>query len=77
MASQTRKIKGKGYRRGTQARLGFLPGKYTDFMFASIAEEFGFAGSFLILTAYFMIAILVIDPMPNRNFSTVNTFSVY
>ncbi len=62
------KIKGKGYRRGTQARLGFLPGKYTDFMFASIAEEFGFAGSFLILTAYFIlfsrmikIAIMALD----------------
>ncbi|MCD6310882.1 MAG: rod shape-determining protein RodA, partial [Elusimicrobia bacterium] len=62
------KIKGKGYRRGTQARFGFLPGKYTDFMFASIAEEFGFAGSFLILAAYFIlftrmikIAVLALD----------------
>ncbi|PIY15416.1 MAG: hypothetical protein COZ15_06990 [Elusimicrobia bacterium CG_4_10_14_3_um_filter_49_12_50_7] len=49
------KVRGKGYRRGTQARLGFLPGKYTDFMFASIAEEFGFVGSFLILLAYFIL----------------------
>ncbi len=62
------KLKGKGYRRGTQARLGFLPGKYTDFMFASIAEEFGFVGSFLILAAYFIlfsrmikIAVMALD----------------
>ncbi|MBA3051691.1 MAG: FtsW/RodA/SpoVE family cell cycle protein [Candidatus Omnitrophota bacterium] len=62
------KIKGKGYRRGTQARLGFLPGKYTDFMFASIAEEFGFIGSFLILFSYFIlfsrmikIAVMALD----------------
>jgi len=46
---------GKGYRRGTQSRLGFLPGKYTDFIFASISEEFGFSGVFLLLAAYFVL----------------------
>jgi len=49
------KLFGKGYLKGTQARLGFLPGKYTDFLFATICEEFGFVGAFLILIAYFIL----------------------
>jgi len=49
------KLFGKGYLNGTQARLGFLPGKYTDFLFATICEEFGFTGAFMILIAYFIL----------------------
>ena len=35
---------GKGFGLGTQSQLNFLPEKQTDFMFASLAEEFGFVG---------------------------------
>jgi len=54
------KLTGKGYRMGSQARLGFLPGKYTDFIFASIAEEFGFLGVLLILISYFVLYLRII-----------------
>ena len=37
---------------GTQSRLNFLPEKHTDFIFAALAEEFGFAGCFSILFLY-------------------------
>ncbi len=37
-------IFGKGFGRGTQSQLNFLPEKYSDFIFAAIAEEFGFIG---------------------------------
>ncbi|HTR60779.1 MAG TPA: rod shape-determining protein RodA [Candidatus Binataceae bacterium] len=47
---------GKGFLNGTQARLNFLPEQSTDFIFAVFAEEFGMAGSVLLLTLY---AILI------------------
>ncbi|MBV8771403.1 MAG: rod shape-determining protein RodA [Deltaproteobacteria bacterium] len=43
---------GKGIFQGTQARLNFLPEQTTDFIFAVYAEEFGFAGSILLLGLY-------------------------
>jgi rod shape determining protein RodA len=43
---------GKGLFNGTQARLNFLPEQTTDFIFAVYAEEFGFAGSMLLLGLY-------------------------
>ena len=43
---------GRGYGLGTQSQLNFLPEKHTDFIFATLAEEFGFAGCFSILFLY-------------------------
>lgn len=43
---------GRGLGRGTQSRLQFLPEFRTDFIFASIAEEFGFIGSVILLLLY-------------------------
>jgi rod shape determining protein RodA len=43
---------GKGYGLGSQSQLNFLPEKQTDFIFATLAEEFGFAGCFSVLFLY-------------------------
>jgi rod shape determining protein RodA len=43
---------GKGFMKGTQARLSFLPEETTDFIFAVFAEEFGMIGSLLLLALY-------------------------
>jgi len=45
---------GKGWREGTQHRLGYLPrlGAHNDFIFSVIAEERGFIGSIAVVTLY-------------------------
>lgn len=43
---------GKGFMQGTQSRLNFLPEKHTDFIFTTLAEEFGFVGAFSLLLLY-------------------------
>ncbi len=46
---------GKGYKKGSQGQLLFLPEKHTDFMFAATAEELGVIGTFVIISAYIIL----------------------
>ncbi|CUH07434.1 Rod shape-determining protein RodA [Jannaschia seosinensis] len=46
---------GKGFLQGTQARLNFLPEKHTDFIFTTLAEEFGLMGGLSLLILYLLI----------------------
>ena len=46
------KVLGRGLGQGTQSQLKFLPERQTDFIFASISEEFGFLGSATIIASY-------------------------
>jgi len=48
-------LAGKGYLEGTQGQLNFLPAQHTDFIFALLAEERGFIGSFIVLSLYFVV----------------------
>lgn len=48
-------LEGKGWMQGTQSQLNFLPESHTDFIIATLAEEFGFIGVVLLLTLYFLI----------------------
>lgn len=43
---------GKGWLKGTQAHLDFIPEKHTDFIFAVFSEEFGLVGELVLLTLY-------------------------
>jgi rod shape determining protein RodA len=43
---------GKGFTNGTQSHLKFLPEHQTDFIFATLSEEFGFAGGLLLISLY-------------------------
>jgi rod shape determining protein RodA len=45
---------GKGYGKGTQSQLQFLPARHTDFIFAVVGEELGFAGVVVIGLFYFL-----------------------
>ena len=49
---------GKGYGLGSQSQLNFLPEKQTDFIFASLAEEFGFVGCFTMLALFAAVVII-------------------
>ena len=51
---------GKGFLHGSQTQLNFLPEKHTDFIFAVVAEEWGFAGSLIILFLYGVMLTLCI-----------------
>ncbi|MCF8068163.1 MAG: rod shape-determining protein RodA [Desulfobacterales bacterium] len=42
-------LSGKGFLKGTQNALSFLPERHTDFIFSVLAEEWGFAGSLVVL----------------------------
>ncbi|MDP4009885.1 MAG: FtsW/RodA/SpoVE family cell cycle protein [Candidatus Shapirobacteria bacterium] len=46
---------GKGYKKGSQGQLLFLPEKHTDFMFAATSEELGFIGIIIILISYYVL----------------------
>lgn len=46
---------GKGYLDGTQNQMGYLPTKYTDFIFSVISEEFGFIGSMSVVILLFAL----------------------
>jgi rod shape determining protein RodA len=46
---------GRGFMQGTQSRLNFLPEKHTDFIFTTLAEEFGFVGGMSLLALYLLV----------------------
>lgn len=51
---------GKGVGMGTQSRLSFLPEHQTDFIFASVAEEWGFIGSLVTILLLFAIVVRIL-----------------
>ena len=53
-------IFGKGFLKGTQSYLEFLPEKHTDFIFTLFSEEFGFLGSVFLLLLYAVIIYRII-----------------
>ena len=52
---------GKGFLKGTQSYLEFLPEKHTDFIFTLFSEEFGFLGSLLLLLVYSIMIYRIIQ----------------
>ena len=48
---------GKGWSKGTQTKLQFLPERHTDFIFSVIGEEFGFWGVLILLSAFLVLLL--------------------
>ncbi len=49
------RLLGKGFLHGTQKKLGFLPNRHTDFIFSSLAEEFGLLGCLFVLGLFALL----------------------
>jgi len=61
-------LSGRGFMQGTQSRLDFLPEKHTDFIFTSLAEQFGFVGGLTILGLYTAIIMFcLLSAFSNRD----------
>ncbi|MCC6001425.1 MAG: rod shape-determining protein RodA [Pararhodobacter sp.] len=59
---------GRGFMQGTQSRLNFLPEKHTDFIFTTLAEEFGFIGGVSLLVLYLCILVAcVVSALQSQN----------
>ncbi len=69
---------GRGFMQGTQSRLNFLPEKHTDFIFTTLAEEFGFVGAFGLLILYTLIIIFcIMSAITNKDrFASLVTMGV-
>ncbi|MEN3046747.1 MAG: rod shape-determining protein RodA [Candidatus Hydrothermales bacterium] len=70
---------GKGFLKGSHKSLAFLPQAYSDFAFASFAEEFGFLGSLFLILLYFFLLISLLNLSKEKEgfetFFILGTFS--
>lgn len=71
-------LTGKGYLKGTQTKLKFVPEQHTDFIFCTVGEEWGFLGSAGVLLAYlfFILRLIRIAERQRDTFSRVYAYSV-
>lgn len=69
---------GRGLMQGTQSRLNFLPEKHTDFIFTTLAEEFGFIGASTLLILYVLIIVFcVVSALSNKDrFASLLTLGI-
>ena len=69
-------LSGKGFLKGSQSYLDYLPEKHTDFIFTLFSEEFGFVGSMTLLLIYSLIIyrIILIGSECRSNFAKLYCF---
>lgn len=56
---------GKGFLQGGQSQLNFLPARHTDFIFSVFSEEWGFAGSLVVISLYVFIIFRILNHIPH------------
>jgi rod shape determining protein RodA len=71
-------ILGKGFMKGTQCKLGFLPEQQTDFIFSVLGEEWGLIGSLIVVGLYFTLILwgLRIAVQSKDRFGAILSFGV-
>lgn len=69
---------GKGYLQGTQTKFNFVPEQSTDFIFCTVGEEWGFAGSFVVVALYLFLLLRIIHLAERQRsaFSRIYGYSV-
>ncbi|MGI4728594.1 MAG: rod shape-determining protein RodA [Janthinobacterium lividum] len=72
------KLWGKGYLKGTQTKFSFVPEQSTDFIFCTVGEEWGFAGTVSVLVIYLILLfrIVFIAERQRSNFSRIYGYGV-
>lgn len=71
-------LTGKGFLKGTQTKLNFVPEQSTDFIFCTIAEEYGFIGSIILLGlfAWLLIRIIKLAEKQKLKFARVYGYGI-
>ncbi|WP_339870126.1 rod shape-determining protein RodA [uncultured Algoriphagus sp.] len=71
-------LAGKGYLQGTQTKFDFVPEQHTDFIFCTLGEEFGWLGSFVVISLFVTLLtrlVLMAERQKNR-FSRIYGYCV-
>lgn len=70
---------GRGFMKGTQTQLNFIPEQHTDFIFSAIGEELGFIGCFLVLLAFWLVCLRMVIVAQNAkdNFGSLLAAGVF
>lgn len=71
-------LTGKGFLKGTQTKYNFVPEQSTDFIFCTIGEEWGFAGSFTVVLLFstLLIRLIIIAERQKSKFSRIYGYGV-
>jgi rod shape determining protein RodA len=71
-------IFGKGYLKGTQTKYNFVPEQSTDFIFCTVGEEWGFAGSLVVISLFMwmFIRIILVAERQRSRFSRLYGYGV-
>ncbi len=69
---------GQGFLKGTQTKYNYVPEQFTDFIFCTVGEEYGFVGSagLVILFVFLMIRLVMIAERQKNKFSRIYAYSV-
>ncbi|HEX8014749.1 MAG TPA: rod shape-determining protein RodA [Flavobacterium sp.] len=69
---------GKGFLEGTQTKGGFVPEQHTDYIFTTVGEEWGFAGSFIVIALFagLLLRIIYLAERQKTKFSRVYGYCV-
>lgn len=71
-------LSGKGFLRGTQTKFNFVPEQSTDFIFCTIGEEWGFLGTFFVVSLFifFLYRLIGIAERQRSAFSRIYGYGV-
>jgi rod shape determining protein RodA len=69
---------GKGYLEGTQTKFDFVPEQHTDFIFCTLGEEFGWAGSFVVISLFMglLYRLVIMAERQKNRFSRIYGYCV-